>query len=437
MAESAQLATRPKEVAGARPESAREALGALAKAQLSGALRLVSPEALDDVERFADHQLITAGKITIMSLEAVQKSLGDRWQARRDEVFAFAEGVLARALGARGIHLRVSDSDYFIIHPSLSRLQGQAACLRYLREVLTQFVGEADHAVSGILQVTKIGNGRLETQAVDAEKVEQIANDPGADLSIDHGAHLSAFHEDLDISAKLVNRWTPFTASDGRTLRISATLEPVYELKGFTRIGFRMIRRVIVVETAEELTPQQVSALSTGDLLRADLATITRGIDRLKAEGAGEQQLSLIVPVSFSSLAGARGRAELVEPVREAAALVKLGVICEIVDIEGVPTSALVAVTSLLRPLSLLVVGRLTRPTASAVARLAGAGFQALSFECPHAGVGEAEFLGWASAALGAARKVAKSVVVYRAGTMKRAGALASLGATHMSLDAG
>jgi hypothetical protein len=437
VADGTELATRPKEVAGARPESESAELGALAKAQLSGALRLVSPEAVEDVERFADHQLIAAGKITIMSLEAVQKALGERWQARRDEVFAFTDALLARTLGARGIHLRVSDSDYFIIHPSLTRLQGQAACLRYLREVLTQFVGDAEGAVVGILQVTKISKGRLETQPVDAEKVQQIADDLGADLQTDRGAHLAAFHEDSDISAKLVNRWTPFTASDGRTLRISATLEPVYELKGFTRIGFRMIRRVIVVDTAEELTPQQVSALSTGDLLRADLATITRGIDRLKAEGAGEQQLSLIVPVSFSSLAAARGRAELVEPVREAAALVKLGVICEVVDIEGVPTSALLAVTALLRPLSLLVVGRLTRPTASAFARLAGAGFQALSFECPHAGIGEAEFLGWASATLAAARKVARSVLVYRAGSMKRAGALASLGATHISIDAG
>ena len=437
MVESAELAARPKEVAGARPQSQSAELGALAKAQLSGALRLVSPEAVEDVERFADHQLIAAGKIAIMSLEAVQQALGETWQARRDEVFAFTEAVLARVLGARGIHLRVSDSDYFIIHPNLSRLQGQAACLRYLREVMTQFTGEADHAVVGVLQVTKIGRGRLETQPVDAEKVEAIANDLGQDLSLDQAGHLAAFHEDSDITTRMVNRWTPFTASDGRTLRISATLEPVYELKGFTRIGFRMIRRVIVVETAEELTAQQVSALSTGDLLRADLATITRGIDRLRAEGAGEQQLSLIVPVSFSSLAAARGRAELVEPVREAAALVKLGVICEVVDIEGVPTSALLAVTALLRPLSLLVVGRLTRPSASSIARLSGAGFQALSFECPHAGVGEAEFLGWASASLAAARKVARSVLVYRAGSMKRAGALASLGATHISLDAG
>jgi hypothetical protein len=198
-----------------------------------------------------------------------------------------------------------------------------------------------------------------------------------------------------------------------------------------------MIRRVIVVATGRELAPPEVSALATADLLRTDLATITRGIDRLRVDGGGEQMLSLIVPVSFSSLVSQRGRAELVEPVREAANLVKLGVICEIHDIEGVPASALLAVTSLLRPLSLLVVGHLERPTAGAFARLAGAGLQALSFECPPAGVGEAEFQGWAAATVAAARKTAKSVLVYRAGSMARAGALGSLGATHVSVDAG
>jgi hypothetical protein len=434
--ESAATAARPKAVAGARPASQGSKLDALARAQLSGALRLVSAEAADDVERFGDPQLITAGKISIISLEAVQQGFGDRWQARRTEVFEFVEEVLARSLGRRGVHLRVSDTDFFLIHAHLGRLQGQVACLGYLREVLTHFLGDAAHAAQHVLLVTRVGKGRLETQPIDAARVEALAQRGDLDVEPHGPTHLAAYQEEGAAGASLINRWTPFVAADGRTLRISATLEPVYELKGFTRIGFRMIRRVIAVESGDELSPQQVAALSTADLLRADLATITRGIDRLKGEGNAEQQLSLIVPVSFSSLSNPRGRAELVESVREASSLVKLGVICEIVDIEGVPQSALVDVTSLVRPLSLLVVGRLAHPTASAMARLASAGFQALSFECPRAQVGDAEFLGWASATLRAARKAAKSVMVYRAGSMKRAGALASLGATHVSLDA-
>lgn len=435
MVESAAVATRPQEVKGARSASQGAELGALAKAQLSGALRLVSGDKVDEVERFADPQLIAAGKIAIMSLETVQHGFGDRWQARKAEVFTFAEQVLERSLGSRGVHLRVSDTDFFIIHPKLGRLQGQAACLRYLTEILTHFLNDAVHAVRDILQVSRVSNGRLETEPVDAARVEALALEAAPEVAPHGPNRLAGYEEESDATPGMVNRWTPFVASDGRTMRISATLEPVYELKGFTRIGFRMIRRVIVVQSGEELTSQQVSALSTADLLRADLATITRGIDRLQANA--EQQLSLIVPVSFSSLANPRGRAELVEPVRAAAALVKLGVICEILDIEGVPQSALTDVTTLIRPLSLLVVGRLANPTASAFARVAGAGFQALSLECPHSGqVGDAEFLGWATATVQAARRAARSVMVYRVGTMKRAGVLASLGATHMSLDA-
>jgi hypothetical protein len=430
MAESAAAATRPQasktgEVKGARPASQGERLGALAKAQLSGAMRLISAEMVDEVEQFADPQVIEAGKICIMSLEAVQHGFGEAWTARRGEVFTFARRVLERSLGSRGVHLRISDTDFFIIHPHHGRLQGQANCLRYLNEILTHFLDDATNAVSDILQVTAISRGRVETQAVDAARVEALAQEFGLDVGPAGPSLLAPFAGEEAAGPRLINRWSPFAASDGRTLRISATLEPVYELKNFTRIGFRMIRRVIVVETGEELTPSQVSVLSTADLLRADLATITRGIDRLKT--GSEQQLSLIVPVSFTSLANPRGRAELVEPIREAAALVKLGVICEIHDIEGVPASPLKDVINLVRAYSLLTVGRIANPTAGAFARVAGAGFQALSFECPHAQAGDAEFLGWATASVNAARKAAK---------MSRAGALASLGASHMSLDA-
>jgi hypothetical protein len=432
--ESAATAARPKQAAGARPASEAPQLGALALAQLSGALRLVSAEAQSDVERYADPQLIAAGKIHVISLEAIQQHFGDSWQGRKEEVFAFAQQVLKRNLGSRGIYRRVSDSDFFVLHPGLGRFASQAACLRYLREIFIQFHTDADQAASGVLQVIRATKGRLETKAVDAPDDE---GPTGGEAEADGQTRVGAVNDEANLTSQLVNRSAPFISTDGRMLRVSASLEPIYELKTFTRIGFRMIRRIITVSNGEALTPREVAALPSADLVRADLATITRGIDRLKVESAGEQQLSLIVPVSFSSLASHRGRTEVVAPIREASHMVKLGVICEISDIEGVPTNALLDVTSLVRPLSLLVVGRLTNPTPSALVRLAGAGFQALSFDCPPAAIGDAEFLGWANSTVTAARKVVRSVLVYHAGSTKRAGTLASLGATHVSLDAG
>ncbi len=433
MAEAAKVVAQIAPVAGARSDAERRQLDAQAAAQLNGAVRLVSADAEVEIERFSDPGLLAAGKINIISLEAVQRRFAERWLSRKEQVFAFAARVLDRNLSGRGVFVRVSDTDFFVVHPELGRLAGQAACLRYLREVLQHFLSDAEPAASGILQVTKISKGRLEATPVDVAGAE--ASLLRGDAETEEQTRLAAYQGDVEPGARLLDRWSQFVAADGRQLRISATLEPVYELKGFTRIGFRMIRRVIVVSSGEELTQQQVSALAPIDLLRADLATITRGVDRLGATG-GEQQLSLIVPVSFSSLASQRGRAELTEPLKGAGALVKLGVICEILDIEGVPPAALLTATTLVRPFSLLVVGRLDRPGQGAVARLQGGGLQALSFECPQ-GMGDAEFFGWSSAAIAAARKLTKSVLVYGASSTQRAGTLASLGASHVSIVAG
>jgi len=397
------------------------------------AVRLVSAGVEDALERFSDPTLLATGKINIISLEAVEARFAARWELRRDQVYDFAARVLERGVGPGGFFVRVSPTDFFVVQPDLGRLAGQAACLRYLREVLNHFLGESEMAASGVLQVTKITDGRLEARHMDESVQADVEDTNRPELEAEPAAQPAPEEEPAEHP---LDRWTPFVAADGRKLRVSATLEPVFELKGFTRIGFRMVRRVIVMDTGEELSPQQVAMLSTSDMLRVDLATAVRGIDRLVAETSGEQQLSLIVPLSFTSLSSQKGRTEFAKQLREAGGLVRLGVICEIGDIDGVPPSALLAATSLVRPFALLVAGRLMNTKPGAIAGLEGAGLQAVSFECP-VGLGEAEFIGWATRTIRSGKRIAKSVMVYRARSPKEAATLASLGASHVSLVAG
>ena len=197
-----------------------------------------------------------------------------------------------------------------------------------------------------------------------------------------------------------------------------------------------MVRRVIVVQTDEELAPQKLAALSAGDLLRVDLATIARGLGRLQTESVGERPPSLIVPISFITLSSQKGRAVLASQLKAVARFVKLGVICEVCDLDGVPPGALLTATSLVRPFALLIVGHLLNPRTNAIAALPGSGLQALSFDCPR-GLGDAEFQAWAIMAISTVKPLAKSILVYRAGSLERAAILASLGATHVSLAAG
>ena len=425
----------------------KEAAGGQASAP-GAASRMVSAGLEASLEQFNDPQLLADGKINVISLQSVQARLGNRWPFKRDQVYGFTDRVLERGVGADGVYLRVSDTDFFIVHPDLSRMAGQAACLRYLREVLNHFLGDDQSASACVMQVTGISQGRLDAKPMDlragsgaepglpavSDLVRAAAPDE-ADAEAGADEERPAAAPQAESPAAALERWTPFVCNDGRQLRVSATLEPVYELKGFTRIGFRMIRRVIVVATQEELNPQRIAQLSAADLLRVDVATILRGIDRLKASGDEQSPLSLIVPLSFVSLSSLRGRAELVNHLKAAGALVKMGVICEICDVEGVPPGMLLAAASLVRPFTLLAAGRVMSPTPASVRNLTGAGLQAVSFDCPPS-LGDAEFVGWATVAIGAAKRIARSVMVYGAGSAHRAGSLASLGATHVSLAA-
>lgn len=396
--------------------------------------RMVSAGLEASLERFSDRTLLAAGKVNLISLEAIEKRLGVRWSFRQDQVYGFATRVIERGLGPRGLQLRVSGTDFLIVHPDLGRVAAQAACLRFLREILNHFLGESHMAAEGVLQVTRIASGLLEakpsdpraTELADADPVEAVPAPAAAPAEGDAEAQAPS-------PRRMVDRWTPFVAGDGRTLRVSTSLEPIYELRGFTRIGFRMIRRVMVGRTDEELSPPALANLSAADLLRVDLATVARGLDRLASESSGEAQLSLTIPLSYASLSSVRGRAELVQPLRDAGRLVTCGVICEMLDIEGVPAGALLSAVSLVRPFALLVVGRLTAGEPSQTARLKGAGLRGLSIECPP-GLGDAEFTAWAEKIVRPAKRVTGSVMVYRVASERRAGELAAIGATHVSL---
>lgn len=390
------------------------------------ASRMMSADLGSALEKFDDPELLREGKVNIIALDAVVERMGSKWALRKDQVYDHVEKTLEKYIGLQGSFLRVSETDFLICQPSLGKFANQASCLRYLREILSHFLGEAHLADDGVHGVSKLGHGVLQANRIDARQAEVAEVREEAERK----------EEEAKAAPATMDQWSPFVASDGREVRVSCSLEPVFELKHFGRIGFRMARKVLVVETEEELTPQQIANLSRADILRIDMATIARGLDRMRFEGAGERQPSLILPVSYVSLSSQKGRAEIANMFKEAKSLVQRGVICEVCDIEGVPQVALLEAVSLIRPYSIFVVGRLTVTPPQAVGSLKGAGLQALSCECPPH-MGEAEFMGWAKATLDGAKAVAKSFLMYRTDSARTAGLAGLLGATHASVRAG
>jgi hypothetical protein len=229
------------------------------------------------------------------------------------------------------------------------------------------------------------------------------------------------------------DRWTPFVSHDGTRLRASCQLEPVFQLKTYGRIGYRMRRRVLSLPSERPLTRDEQRKLTSGDMERIDFATLARGLNRLEQEGAGERQPSLILPVSFTTLSSKRGRATIAEFFRAAQASVQSGLICEVCDIEGVPPSTMLAVTSLMRPFCLFIVGRLAHTPTNGLASLQDAGLQGVSIECPPGLASDAAFDGFARLVTSAAKPVVRAVMIYGVAGPRQA-AIASLhGASHAS----
>jgi hypothetical protein len=185
--------------------------------------------------------------------------------------------------------------------------------------------------------------------------------------------------------------------------------------------------------TERPLSRADQQKLTAADIERIDFATLARGLNRLEQEADRERQPSLILPVSFTTLSSKRGRAMLAEFFRAAQENVQRGLICEVCDIEGVPPSTLLAVTSLMRPFCLFIVGRLAAAPLNGLGSLLDAGLQGVSIECPPGLESDSAFDSFAKMITAAAKPVVRAVMIYGVAGPRQA-AIASLhGASHAS----
>jgi len=393
-------------------------------AQAPKMLRASNPDLLEPLK---GSSALADGQVNIISLDAIVDAFGDRWQGRREGVYEHVEKVIDRHLGLNGYVTRISETDFLIAQPDLGPFGAQAACLRTLREVLSHFLGAVRPGALSVCRVTRLEGSDLTAVPVDA----RMAMDGEAR---EVAAARAAAEAEADPTLLSPDRWSPFTAGNGKRVRVSCKLEPVFELKGSTRIGYRLTRRVVLEDTDKELSPGEVRNLTRADLLRIDMATISRGVARLKSEQHESQELSLIVPVSYVSLSTVEGRKVMKTAFDQARQWVLKGVICEICDIEDVPQGPLLSVISLIKPASLLVVGHLSGDTPRVTSSLKDTGLQAISVVCPPHLAGDAEFLGWARETVKSVRRVTRSVMVHGCSSPRRLAMAGLMEATHASL---
>jgi hypothetical protein len=388
--------------------------------------RLLDGSAEQALQLVADSAALDEGRVVLVSLVGVRARLGGKWAARRELAQEHIERSLARHLGADGFFVRLSETDYLVAQPETPPLAGQVACFSALRATLDFLLGEAVISDIVVHEVKAITSGTIEGCRIDVAAFEAALADQDADSAPprDHASTLS------------LARWSPFVTNDGRRVRVSCTLEPLINLKTFTRIGYRIRRRVLQLPGETPLPPRDQSLLSRSDVGKIDMATLLRGLDRLTEDSSACKQPSLVLPVSYTSLTNTRSRALILEVFEQARAKVQAGLLCEICDIEGVPPSALLAATCLIRPFCLFVIGKLNETPTTSLTPLKDAGLHALSYDWPHAVAGEAEFIGEMRNLVAITKSATRTLFIYQLPSQRRAAIAAQLGATHATLSA-
>jgi hypothetical protein len=380
------------------------------------------------LQRFQDPALLAEGRVNIVGLDSIRDRLGLRWDLRRELVYDHVQRAVERHLGPNAVSIRVAETLFAVVQPDGERLTVHALCLRCLRDIHQHFLGQVEISDLTLHEVTRISEDGLYGERVDMAAV--TAADERLPASSEM---LRAPARAQEPARVVVDQWTPFVAADGRTVRASCTLEPVIQLSNSACIGYRLGRRVIELPSETPLSLADQRNLSRADIARIDYATLARGLDRLATEGGHERSPTLIIPASIVTLSNQRTREVFVRLLENAKTRVRHGLICEICDLDGAPSGALLTTIALIKPFFMRIIGSTVGVQPSGIRRLKDIGLHGLSAECPP-GQGDAEFIGWLKDVRRASQPVSNTIFACRLEGMRRCAIGSLAGMSHATL---
>lgn len=342
------------------------------QAEPAGAEPVVRVDAVDArvvLERLAGAELIGRGSVTIISVEAIRRRAGERWFRKRDDVWGHVERRCEEHLSFQDIRQRVSDTDLLIAMVTEEGVAAQAIALKILEEVLTFFLGAAHPEDLKVRAVTGIAGDEITAVDVDMARVAAARDRAG------RGGRPP------DVDPREAARRSPvsFVTVSGERVRVDFSVEDVVSLRHGVTALRRVEPTVRSIDTGLLIPKREFASLDDEDLLFIDAATLAYGALLLPREAhAGAP---VLLPVSFRTMGARKGRAALVEMGRGDAALLRRGVLLELVDVDrGTPPARLAEVAALVGQLSRGVAARV-HPGRRALEPVAGVRVRALTLD--------------------------------------------------------
>jgi hypothetical protein len=365
----------------------------MSRLQPSAITRISALDASSVLERLAGSDRMERGAVFIVSVEAIKDRSGERWEKKRDDVWGYLGRKLNEYLSYQDIHQRISETDVLVAMNTEEGVAAQAVGMKVLEEVLEFFLGAAERRDIHIRAVSRIDGHYLSCTDIDPEAIV-TARATARPADAERAETVSPYRSLVSAEAERERNPVSFVASNGQRLQIDFALEHVVSLRHGVTAVLRVEPTVIFHATGETVPARKFMKLSDEDLLAIDRASLAFG--GLFMPEDARTQPPVIVPASFRTMGGRKGRQLLMNVPNVSPERVRQGAMVEFVDIDrGTPNGRLVEVTSLVGGLARGVLARL-QPVRDALSPVSGARFNGLTVDFADLGLPDtrlAEFL--------------------------------------------
>jgi hypothetical protein len=285
------------------------------------------------LQRLSLTEVIDAGGVNVISLDAIRERAGERWPRKQADVWAHIERCMAKILAPQDVVHRLTDCDYLVAIVSDSPVAAQALCMNILEETLVFFLGACVPSQLLLHTVRGFSDGVLDCHTVDARYLRQRSE--GVDPA-----------KPQQRAAQAITPIMTFQSTTGRDLVVSHGPLFLTSLRQGVHAGVRS-EPAVVDKAANIVLPRaEVARLADADLARIDQATLERCIAVSRV--VQSDRPGMIVPLSFQTLSSSRSRAALF--ALAPADFVRQRFLIEIINIDaGTPNGRLRELVGLLR----------------------------------------------------------------------------------------
>ena len=331
--------------------------------------KITAADASAVLESLSGSDRVERGAVFIISVEAIRERSGDRWPKKRDDVWGYLGRKLGEYLSYQDVHHRIGETDVLIAMTTEDGVAAQAVGMKVLEDVLEFFLGSVDRMDVRIRTVSKIEGDELTVADLDPARIATALETRAT----------ATFRQQVSPERERECNPVSFVASNGQRLQIDFALENIVSLSHKVTAVLRVEPTVTYAATGELIPTRRFGKLSDEDIQAIDRASLDFAALFLPIDA--RSQPPVIVPASFRTMGGRKGRQLLLSIVGVTAERVRQGLMLEFIDIDrGTPTGRMVEVVSLVGGLTRGVLARL-QPSRDALDPVQGARFNGLTID--------------------------------------------------------